>query len=140
MTKNKKNKTKKIRTGLVNYSVGDFLIQIKNAVLAGNREITVRKTKLILSVAKKLKKENFLNEVTEKDGKLNIRLSYFKKSPVIMDLKLISKPGLRIYMSVDELENLKGPQTRFLSTPKGILTAKEAIKKRVGGEVLVEIL
>ncbi len=140
MAKQKKPKTKKANTGLVNYPIGDFLIQIKNAVLAGNREITVKKTKLILSVAKKLKKENFLNEVEKKDGKLKIRLSYFKKKPIIMDLKLISKPGLRIYMSVDELEGLMGPQVRFLSTPKGILTAKEAIKQRVGGEVLVEIL
>ena len=140
MAKNKKMKTKKANTGLVNYPVGDFLIQIKNAVLAGNRDITVRKTKLIFAVAKKLKSENFLGEVESVNGKLNIQLSYRSKKPIILDLKLISKPGLRIYASVDELESLQGPEVRFLSTPKGILTAKEAIKKRVGGELLVEIL
>jgi len=140
MAKDKKIIKQKKNKGLVNYPLGDFLIQIKNAVMAGNREISVRPTKLILSVAKKLKEERFLNEVKEKDGNIDIQIAYRNKQPVILDLTLISKPGLRIYMNVDEIENLKGPQVRFLSTPKGILTAREAIKKRAGGELLVEIL
>ncbi len=57
-----------------------------------------------------------------------------------MDIKLISKPGLRIYKSVDELEKIKRPTIFLVSTPKGILSSKKAIKQRIGGEILAEIL
>ena len=56
-----------------------------------------------------------------------------------MDLKLVSKPGLRIYMGADELAAKRGPSYYILSTSKGIKTSREAIKERIGGEVIVEI-
>lgn len=124
----------------INYSIGDFLIRIKNATLARKKEMEVDNTKLIESVAKVLKKEGFLTEVTKKDGKLTVKPAYRKKEPVLMDLKIISRPGLRIYMGVDELAAIKGPSIFILSTSQGAMTSLEAIKKRVGGEVIVEIL
>ena len=78
---------------VVNYPVGDFLIRIKNAALAGKREIDVSETKLIKAVADVLKKEGYLEKVTEKQGKLNIRLAFRRKEPVLFKLKLVSKPG-----------------------------------------------
>lgn len=125
---------------MTNYPVGDFLIRIKNAVMAKNHNTSVVSSKLVLEVAKKLKKEGYLDEVEKVKNKINVRLKYHKKEPVILNLKLISKPGLRIYMSVKELEKKKGPSIYLISTAKGILTTREAIKKRIGGEVIVEIL
>lgn len=124
---------------VVNYPVGDFLIRIKNAALADKRELDVSETKLIKAVADVLKKEGYLEKVTEKQGKLNIRLAYRRKKPVLFKLKLVSKPGLRVYMTVKELEKIKGPSIFILSTPKGVISSQEAKKERLGGEVIVEI-
>ena len=123
----------------INYSIGDFLIRIKNTTLARKKELEVNNTKLIESVAEVLKKEGILTEITKKDGKLTVKPAYRKKEPILMDLKLVSKPGLRIYMSADELAAIKGPSFFILSTSKGAMTSLEAIKKRTGGEVIAEI-
>ncbi len=123
----------------VNYPVGDFLIRIKNTVLASNREFDVASTKFIKQVAKVLEKARYLEKVEEKDGRLTIRLAYHKKEPVLMDIKLVSKPGLRVYMAADELEKKKGPSVYILSTSKGVMTSREAIKHRLGGEVIAEV-
>jgi len=122
-----------------NYPVGDFLIRIKNASLVNKKEVEMRRTNLVEAVAKKLKDVGFLNEVKVKGNKLTTTLRYVSKRPVLIDLKLVSKPGLRIYMSADDLEGVKRPTTYIISTPKGVMTRSEAIKKRVGGEVIVEI-
>jgi small subunit ribosomal protein S8 len=123
----------------INYSIGDFLVRIKNTALAGKKEFEVDNTKLIESVAEVLKKEGILTEVKKKDGILMVKLAYRKKEPILMNLKLVSKPGLRIYMGADELSAIRKPSFLVLSTPKGIMTSFEAIKKRIGGEVIVEI-
>jgi small subunit ribosomal protein S8 len=123
----------------INYPVGDFLIRVKNAVLSGKREIIVSETKLIKSVAKVLKKQGFFNEVTTKSGKITAKLNYHKKKPVLINLRLISKPGLRVYKGADELEKRRKPSFYLVSTPKGIMTSMEAVKKRLGGEIIVEI-
>jgi small subunit ribosomal protein S8 len=124
---------------MINYAVGDFVIQIKNACLAGKREIEVAETKLIKAVAQALKKEGYLDEVESKKGVLRVRLSYKRKKPVLINLRLVSKPGHRIYMNVDELAQKKGGSTYIITTPKGILSLREALKKGVGGEVIVEV-
>jgi small subunit ribosomal protein S8 len=123
----------------INYSIGDFLIRIKNAALAGKKEFEVDNTKLIESIAKVLKKEGILTEVKKKGGKLMVKLAYRKKEPILMDLKIVSRPGLRIYMGADELSAIRGPSYFVLSTSKGMKTSREAIKERIGGEVIVEV-
>jgi len=135
MTKTSKNKKSQ-----TNYPIGDFLIQIKNAALAKKRKVTVQKTKLIFSVAKSLKKEGYLSEIEENDNELSVTLGFHKKEPKLFRLKLISRPGLRVYMGADELEKRRGPETLIISTPKGIMTLKAALKKRLGGEVIAEII
>jgi len=124
----------------VNYPVGDFLIRIKNAARARKRELVVSETKAIKAVAKVLEKEGFLEKVTREKGELLVRLAFHRKEPVLLDLKLVSKPGLRIYMGVEELEKIKKPSILILSTSKGVMSSREAIKKRLGGEVIVEVL
>jgi small subunit ribosomal protein S8 len=167
---------------MTNYPLGDFLISVKNASLAGKAAISFPRNKLVEEVANVLKKLGYLEEIVKKDeapltnasGIFSARLVgaksaeaknsshsstglrprfsakadktftakiiYKQGKPLIMDLKLISKPGLRIYMGVAEVESKKGPSIFLLSTPRGIITSKEVKKLRVGGEVIAEIL
>lgn len=125
---------------MTNYSIADFLIRLKNAALVGKKEVSIDKTKLILAVANTLKKERFLDKVEEKDGKVNVTLSIFSKKAVISNIKIVSKPGLRIYVNVDELESRRSPEMLILTTPLGVMSDKDAIKKRTGGEVIARVL
>ena len=130
----------------MNYSIGDFLIKVKNASMAKNKELTVSSNKQIEAIAQALKKLGFLDEVlpagkqVKKDKNLlKLSLTFKNKRPLLTDLKLVSKPGLRIYMGVSEIEKKKGPSTYLISTPIGIISTREAVKARVGGEVIAEI-
>ncbi len=147
MPKTKKQKKEKVlgfqqaeRVGEVNYPVGDFLVRIKNACLAGYKTVTLKSSMKIKAIAQALEREGFLDDVSEVDGNLNIRIAFRSKEPLLMDIKLISKPSLRVYKGVAEIESLKGPSLLLISTPLGILSSKEAIKKRVGGEIIAEVL
>lgn len=132
-------KAETIKHGTVNYGVGDFLIKIKNCSMAKNKSLVTRYTKHTMAIAETLKKLGYLDEV-KKDGlNLHLSLAFKNKRPVVMDLKLVSKPGLRVYKGVDEIESKKGPSLLLISTPLGVISSKEAVKKRVGGEVIAEI-
>lgn len=122
-----------------NYAVGDFLIRVKNDAMAKNKEVNVKSTKHILAVAEALKKMGFVEEIKNEKNVLKLKLVIKNKKPRLMNLKLISKPGLRIYMNVDELESHKSPSVLLVSTPKGVMSSLKAIKERVGGEVIAEI-
>lgn len=124
----------------VNYPVGDFLIQIKNSSMSGSGEVSVRRTNLIVGVAEALKRARFVDKIEDKGGKVTVTLRRHNKKPLLLNIKLVSKPGLRIYMGVDELKSIKGPSLFVISTPKGVLLSKEAIKEVSGGEVLAEVL
>lgn len=125
---------------MVNYPLGDYLIKIKNVAMAKGKTIAVEESKQILAVSQTLKKLGYLDEIKKEKGILNISLSFKNKKPVMMDLKLVSKPGLRIYMNVVEIGKKKGPSVYLISSPKGIVSSREAVKQRVGGEVIAEII
>lgn len=137
MTKEIK-KTKKINS--TNYPLGDFLIRVKNAAMGDVKKVEVFDNKYVLEVAKVLKAGGYLSEIERKDGVLNVSLAYAYKKPVVSDVKLISRPGLRIYLGAKDVEKKKGPSTYIVSTSKGVMLAKEAVKLRLGGELIAEIL
>lgn len=139
-TDSERQKQEEKRFGVNNYPVGDFLIRLKNAGLARQRIVEVPFTKLVRDVAKILEREGYLDEVSVKGGAVLARLKYKKKEPVLLNIHLVSRPGLRVYMGVDALAKKKGPSIFVVSTPQGIVMSKDAIKKRVGGEVIAEIL
>ena len=122
------------------YPAGDFLIRIKNASLANRKEVEVSSSKFVKEVAKTLKEEGFLDTVVEDKRKIKVTLAFSHKKPVVMDIKLVSRPGLRIYRNVDDMAKIKRPTVFLISTPKGVISSKKAIKQRLGGEVLAEIL
>lgn len=124
---------------MTNYTIGDFLIQIKNAAMADNKEVTTKSTKIVKAVADVLKKAGYLDSVEVKDGVITVKLAYHKKQPILMDLRLVSRPGLRVYRDLDQLGSHRGISKFILTTPEGVLMSTDAVKKRVGGEVIAEI-
>ena len=92
-----------------------------------------------IAVAKALEKAGFVENVKVTKGVLTLNIKFSHKSPILMDIKLVSKPGKRVYLKFPDIEAKKGPSTYLVSTPKGILTSKEAKKMAIGGEVIAEI-
>ena len=96
-SENKKEMSKYAgRSGVTNYPVGDFLIRIKNAAIAKNHSLVVTKTSLVKAVAKIMEKTGYIMNLKEDGNNLSLNLTYIKKEPVLMDIKLVSKPGLRV--------------------------------------------
>ena len=124
---------------MTNYPIGDFLIRVKNAGMAGGKDVEFPSNKLVVAVAKVLEKAGYLGSVTNTKGTLKVSLAIRRKEPVLMDIKLVSKPGLRVYKDLDALKDKKGASIYVISTPKGVMTTKEAIKAGTGGEVIAEI-
>lgn len=129
----------------MNYQVADFIIRIKNAALAKRRTILVPYSKMSKAIASILVQEHFLEEVKEekKDGGtfLFVKIAYDRRSPVLTDVALVSKPSLRVYIKPQDIKQRerKGLNTLIISTNIGIMTGKEAFQKEVGGELLFEI-
>lgn len=123
----------------VTYPIGDFLIRVKNAAKGSRNVVLVPGTKLIESVAKVLKAEGYIDKI-EKDGtEIKVTLAMRHKETVLLGVELISKPGLRQYIKASEIAAKRGPETYIISTPLGILSSREAVKKNVGGEVIAKV-
>lgn len=124
--------------------IANMLIQLKNAGAARKPHITVSFSKMKLSIAKLLEREGYVAGVSEaKVGSvpsIQITLAYKGKDHRINDVKRVSKLSRRMYTKVSDLRPFKyGHGMIVLSTPKGILSDKEAKKEMVGGEVLFSI-
>lgn len=128
----------------MNYTIGDFVIQLKNAALARKKELYVPYSNIQKAIGKVLVKEGFLEDVKEEviEGKklLYVKLRYQRRRPTVTDIALISKPSLRVYVGAGEIYKKQGQaKTVVLSTNKGLITGREAIKNKVGGELLFKI-
>lgn len=137
--KEKKENQKTLKLSNLSYSIGDFLIRLNNAAKAKKKEVVLPSTKLILSVAQSLEKAGFIEKVQKEGEILSLNLRYSHKEPILTKVRLISKPGLRVYKDAKELEKKRGASILIISSSKGILTHREAIKQRTGGEVIAEI-
>lgn len=102
-------------------------------------------SKISKSIAKLLVKEGFLADVNEveSEGKkaISVGIRYVRRKPVVTTVSIISRPSLRIYFDTAGLkgENRKDSTTLIVSTSKGIMTAKQALKENIGGELLFKI-
>ncbi len=124
--------------------IADMLTIIRNGYAASKEEVTVPYSKLKKTLADKLYAIGYLDFVNE--DKLNERkilrigLKYEKGEPEIEGIKRISKPGLRIYRGKNKIPYvLGGLGYAIISTSEGLLTDREARKKRVGGEIICEV-
>ena len=124
--------------------IGDMLTRIRNAQKAAKVSVSVPSSKVKAAIAQVLKDEGYIEEftATEQDGKplLDVKLRYYQGKPVISELKRVSRPGLRVYKSSEQLPSiLGGLGVAIVSTSKGIMTDRAARKAGVGGEVLCAI-
>ena len=125
--------------------IADMLTRLRNAITAKHESVMVPVSKEKETIAKILLDEGYINSfevVTEKKIKyLKIALRYDDNgNSVIFGLKRISKPGLRVYATVDKLPKVIGGMgISIISTNKGILTDKQAREAKVGGEVLAYV-
>ncbi len=118
-------------------AVADALIRIKNGYQIGKQTVDVRFSKLTLEVVKLLQKEGYVLNVKKMENQIIVELKYNSRIPALTDVTKVSKPSLRVYKGVKGLPTvLNGLGIAIISTPKGIMSEKQAKKAHVGGEVL----
>jgi small subunit ribosomal protein S8 len=123
--------------------ISDMLTRMRNASKAFLPEIQLPHSNLKESIAQLLKREGYVADVAV-EGKplktLKIKLKYAGRKPVIAGSRRVSSPGLRRYVGATDVPRVRGGMgTSILSTPEGVMTAAQARKKNVGGELLCEV-
>lgn len=130
---------------MISDPVGDMLTRIRNSLMAGKASVEVPNSKLKVEIARILKDEGFIEDYTVGDESpapiIHITLKYYgsrrERKPVITHLERISKPGRRIYRQKRDLPRvMSGIGIAIVTTPKGVMTAQQARRQGVGGEVL----
>ena len=124
--------------------IADMLTRIRNAVAVGKPEVVLPFSKIKYNIAKLLEQERYVGKVSKiKVGKfeeLKINLLYKQDKSVIRNIKRISTPGQRVYVSSKEMPRvLNGYGLAIISTSKGVMTNKEARQTNIGGELVCEI-
>jgi small subunit ribosomal protein S8 len=125
--------------------VADFLTRIRNAIRARQQKMDVPASKLKTEIARILKEEGYIAnyKATEEEGRqiLRVYLKYgANNEAAIRDLTRISRPGCRVYVGRDEIKRVQGGLgISIMTTPRGVMTGKQARRERVGGEILCEV-
>jgi small subunit ribosomal protein S8 len=124
--------------------LGDMLTRIRNAQMRGMTKVVSPASKLRARVLDVLINEGYIRGYTqvERDGhnNLEIELKYYEGTPVIQEIKRISKPGRRVYSSVNDIPLVRnGLGISILSTSQGVMSDVVARDKNVGGEVLCRV-
>lgn len=124
--------------------ISDYLTRIRNAAAAGQQEVFVPFSKMKSELSRILQEEGYIwsyeVDTSAAHPRLKLKLKYQGKTPVIRHLSRVSKPGLRKYVSTDEIPRvLGGLGIAILSTSRGIMTGARARKAKVGGELLAQI-
>jgi len=124
--------------------IADMLTSIRNAQAVSKETVEVPFSKLKFGIVKILEKEGFIEKI-EKKGRgvkkiIEIKLKYEDKKSAISYLKRISRPGQRIYFKSQGLKPVRsGYGITIISTSKGLMTGREAKKKKIGGEILCQV-
>ena len=125
--------------------IADLLTRIRNAQRAGLEQIDVPASKIKQRICKVLRDEGFVRDVSHRDdgkqGVLTVVLKYDgEKRPAISEIKRQSKPGLRRYVSYQDIPPvMNGLGIAVLSTSRGVMVDREARKQRLGGELLATV-
>ena len=129
----------------MNDPIGDMLTRIRNAQSRGKNEVLTPASKLRAWVLDVLKDEGYIRGYEQRTGanghpELRIELKYFEGTPVIREIKRVSKPGRRVYMGVKDLPQVRqGLGVSIVSTPRGVMSDAHARAANVGGEVLCTV-
>ena len=122
--------------------LADMLTRIRNALLRGKPTVITPASKLRENVLSVLQDEGYIRgfmklEIEGEFPMFEIELKYHEGDPVIKKLERVSKPGRRVYSSVSELPRVfNGLGVSILSTSKGVMTGKAALKNKIGGELI----
>jgi small subunit ribosomal protein S8 len=125
--------------------VADMLTRIRNAIQAGHSSVVIPSSKLKLAIVRILRDEGFVQNYDvipdRRQPQIRVWLKYVgerrERKSMISGLKRVSKPGCRIYVGKDEIPwVLSGVGIAILSTPKGMLTDRQARRMGVGGELM----
>ena len=124
--------------------ISDCLTRIRNGLMRGKNNVLVPYSKLKHELVSVLISEGYLKSCKktsiEEKPMIDVELKYFDDSPVIKELKRISKPSLRKYSSASDFDSVKGGLGAYIiSTNQGLMTDKEAKAKNIGGEILCEV-
>ncbi len=125
-------------------SISNMIIVMKNGSLAGKESVSFPYSKMKNAIAECLKKEGYVSAVAKKVKKdqpvLEVSLVYVDDKPKITEVERISKQSRRVYFGMKDIHSVRnGAGLLVLSTPKGILSGREARKAQVGGEALFRI-
>ena len=124
--------------------IADMLTRVRNAQKANKVSVEMPASKQKARIAAVLKDEGYIADFKMSDGKLNtlvIDLKYFQGKPVIEEIRRISRPGLRIFKSKDELPSINGGLgIAIISTSKGVMTDSQARAAGHGGEVICSVV
>ena len=125
--------------------VADMLTRIRNAIRARHQKVDVPASKLKLEIARILKEEGYVSnfKATEEEGHKVIRI-YLKydnnNDAVISNVARVSRPGCRVYVRRTEIPRvLGGMGINIVTTPRGVMTGRQARKQGLGGELLCEV-
>ena len=124
--------------------ISDCLTRIRNGLMRGKNNVLVPYSKLKHDLVNVLVSEGYLKACSKTDENnkqmIDVELKYHNESPVIKELKRVSKPSLRKYSGATDLDSVKGGLGSFIiSTNQGLMTDKDAKAKNVGGEILCEV-
>jgi small subunit ribosomal protein S8 len=124
--------------------IADMLTRVRNAQKANKVSVKMPASKQKSRIAAVLKEEGYISDYKVSDDKLNqliIELKYYRGKPVIEEVKRISRPGLRIFKSKDELPSINGGLgIAIISTSKGVMTDAQARAAGHGGEVICSVV
>jgi len=130
---------------MVTDRISDFIVRLRNAGLAGKEFVVIPYSRILDTVATVLEREGFVGNVVKRGKKLSRSLEVLvlygdKQRPRINGIKRVSKPGRRVYLGVKDIHSpMQGYGRLIVSTPKGVISDREARRQRVGGEVLIEV-
>ena len=125
--------------------IGDMLTRIRNAQLRALYNVKIPSSKFRAKILEVLKQEGYISNYkflsdSKNKGSLLVDLKYNNGSPVIKEIKRVSKPGRRIYSRADSIPKvLNGLGVAILSTSKGVMSDAEAVKNNLGGEIICRI-
>ncbi|MEM6657914.1 MULTISPECIES: 30S ribosomal protein S8 [Ruegeria] len=129
----------------MNDPIGDMLTRIRNAQMRGKSTVSTPASKLRGWVLDVLADEGYIRGYEKTTGEnghpaIEISLKYYEGTPVIRELKRVSKPGRRVYMGVNDIPQVRqGLGVSIVSTPKGVMSDQNARSNNVGGEVLCTV-
>ena len=127
----------------MNDTISDLLTRIRNGQMSNKKTVSAPYSKMKESICKVMLDEGYINGYNTDDGKIKniiVELKYFEGKPVIDYIQRVSRPGLRIYKSSDNIPLVKnGLGICIISTSKGLMTGKTAKEKKCGGEIICYI-